>query len=867
VTILIISEIKENAQNISQLLNNAGIQAEYSTTDTAKEKLNKFSPHLIIYNTVNNNHKLQEQLIHKNNIPFIVISDKYNQELAKDAITFNATYYLSKDVFFEQNLINITKNVLKNIDDNKKLLENKQLLEQLSDNTSSAIFLFQNEKFIKFNKSTEKLTGYSATELKRMNFWDVVHPESKELVKQRGLARQRGEKVPTNYEFKIITKSGQIIWVDFSAAKIEWNGQPASIGTAYNITGIKEAANKIAENEEKLRNLIQFAPDAVFLGDEKGYFINVNSMCTKLTGYSKEELLTMHISDLFPAEELKKNPLRFDMLNKGITLKKERYLQHKSGKLIPIEMHSKKLKNNTHLAFVRDISDRKHAEEIVFNEKERLSLILKSTVDGVITVDKKGYITLMNKAAATLTEFSQQQALLKPIDDILTLIDEETGDLIENPATIITKTGKVFNIPIQVILKTKNNNEKIVEITGSPMKNRKNKLIGAILVFRDITEKQKLIYAAQKNQKLDALGLLAGGIAHDFNNLLGSIFGYIDLSIRTTDNPKIKNYLEKVMATMERAQNLTRQLLTFAKGGEPVKETQSLPSFLKETVLFALSGTKTSAEFQLEKGLWYAKYDKNQLAQVIDNIVINACHAMPNGGTVKVSAKNKTITGENNVLPNGKYVEITIADEGVGIPNEIIPYIFDPFFTTKTEGHGLGLATCYSIIKRHKGEIKVTSKQGEGTTFKILIPASESTKIHSKGKTEKIEKGNGTILIMDDDEILRETLTEILKSIGYKVIAVDKGEKIIEYFKTNKNAKKEISAMIFDLTIQGGMGGKETIEHIIKMDIKLPVFVASGYAVDPIMANPNKFGFTDSIKKPFKIANLAQMLSKHLNKK
>jgi len=796
---------------------------------------------------------------------FIATSSVENHYLAVDTMKMGAKYHLIKDKYFLEILPEVIKNIVRTILDENTLYERREILRKLTDNTSSAIFLFQDEKFILFNKSTEKLTGYSNEELKKMHFWDVVHPDAKELVRQRGLARQRGEIIANNYEFKIINKIGEVLWVDFSAAKVDWEGRPASIGTAYDITQIKKATKALKEREDQLRTLVQFAPDAVLQGDLKGFLVGVNSMCSQLTGYSEEELLKMHISDLFSREELAINPLRFDVLDSGKPMKNERKIRHKEGHDVPIEMHSKKMPDKTLLAFVRDISDRKKAEEVVFREKERLSSILKSIVDGVIAVNTEGCITLMNNSATKLTEWSQNEALLKPFLEIVNLQNSVTGEQLANPIDFINKSGKALDIPIEATLITKSNSEKIVEITGSPIKNKINNTVGTILVLRDVTEKQKLQYAAQKNQKLNSLGILAGGIAHDFNNLLGSIFGYIDLSIRYSKDPKIIKYLDKVMGNMERTQNLTQQLLTFAKGGEPVCKVEYLNPFVEETVEFALSGSNISAKFIIKDEFSCAIFDKHQMSQVIDNLVLNSCHAMPAGGNIEISVTCVYLrTNEIGMLEKGEYMKISVRDFGIGIPIEILPYVFDPFFTTKSSGHGLGLATCYSIVKRHNGELTVESEQGKGSVFNIFLPATKKEPDKFSFKVEEIYAETGTILIMDDDEILRETLKEILESFGFEVLATSKGEEVIDIFINQTRQREKIIAMIFDLTIKGGMGGKDTIEEIRKFDKTIPVFVASGYASDPIMAKPKEFGFTASINKPFRISELAQMLRKNL---
>ena len=437
---------------------------------------------------------------------------------------------------------------------------------------------------------------------------------------------------------------------------------------------------------------------------------------------------------------------------------------------------------------------------------------------------------------------------------------------IKNPVKEVLKSGIIYEAPDNTILISKNGKKRKIASSAAPIRDKLNKINGAVLVFRDITEKEKLLEATQKNQKLEALGILAGGIAHDFNNLLSGIFGYIELAYIKAKDSQISSYLEKTLSTLEKAKSLTKQLLTFSKGGAPIKTTDNLFPFIKETVEFVLSGSDIKATFQIEDALWDVNYDKNQIGQVIDNLIINSIQAMPNGGKITIKAEN-VLLNKNQIatLPAGKYVRLTFIDEGVGIPKNIISRIFDPFFTTKSKGHGLGLATAYSIIRKHNGEITVESEPGKGTIFQIFLPASQTIAREEKKKIKtKFKKGSGLIIIMDDEDVVRETLKEMLETLGFSVIQTSKGEEVLGLLRKDKDIIKDLKAIILDLTITGGMGGKETIVKIREIDKKIPVFVASGYASDPIIATPERFGFSASIEKPFKIKELSEMLFKFI---
>jgi len=348
---------------------------------------------------------------------------------------------------------------------------------------------------------------------------------------------------------------------------------------------------------------------------------------------------------------------------------------------------------------------------------------------------------------------------------------------------------------------------------------------------------------------------------------LGGIFGYIGLAKAQSNNESTIEFLDKAHKAIERAKNLTHQLLTFAKGGEPVKTNQQINSFLKETVQFALSGSSISAKYEISDSLFSADIDRNQIAQVIDNIVINAVESMPNGGIITIkSCSIEQSDPDHPLLPIGKYIKTTISDQGIGIPKEIINHIFDPFFTTKSSGHGLGLAMSYSIIRKHEGIIEVESEPGRGSSFSIFLPVAPNLEITAKQTTpQKAKTVSGRILVMDDEPMLREIISEILKACGYEVAAVADGESAVQLFTEEKNAGRPFKAVIFDLTIPGAMGGKEAIAQIRKIDQEVAAFVSSGYSVDPVVANPREFGFWGSIPKPFTFSELQETLDKYLN--
>jgi PAS domain S-box len=481
----------------------------------------------------------------------------------------------------------------------------------------------------------------------------------------------------------------------------------------------------------------------------------------------------------------------------------------------------------------------------------------------VIATDMQGSIALMNNVAETLTGWSVDEAAGKPLSAVFNVVNELTREHLESPVEKVLLSGDNVELANHTLLISRDGTERVIADSGAPIKDTKNKIIGVVLVFRDITEKQKFMDTIQRTAKLESLGILAGGIAHDFNNLLTGIYGYMDLARSVSKDPRLTEYFEAMLATMKRAKSLTLQLLTFSKGGSPVQKITPLLPFIQDTAQFALSGSNISCHFSLAEDLWPCNIDKDQIAQVIDNIVINAQQAMPDGGTIEINAANVSFGEKKHpMLAQGDYVKVSIKDFGIGIPKEIMPRIFDPFYSTKLKGHGLGLATCHSIMSRHGGYIDVESEPGKGSTFHLYLPASSGAVV-AKAPKVSTHKGNGTIIVMDDEAIVRDTFRQMLELLGYTVICKNTGMEVVEFF-INETAKRPITAMIFDLTVPGGMGGMEAVKEIRKLNKKIPIFVASGYADNSVMKDPAEYGFTASISKPFTISDLSELLNKYL---
>jgi len=432
------------------------------------------------------------------------------------------------------------------------------------------------------------------------------------------------------------------------------------------------------------------------------------------------------------------------------------------------------------------------------------------------------------------------------------------------PALEVFRTGK------PVFREMYNARIGYLEIRAVPIFDDRGDVFMVAEHIRDISERKKMEEEILKARKLESLGILAGGIAHDFNNLLTGIMGNISLSKMFAD-PAGKAYarLEEAEKACERATGLTHQLLTFARGGEPIKKVVSIGQILEESAGFVLRGSNVRCEFSLPQDVWAVEIDEGQMSQVFNNLFINADQAMPEGGTITVLMENVT-AGPSDALPlrDGRYVRISIRDQGCGISDEDLPKIFDPYFTTKQKGRGLGLSTVYSIVQNHQGHLDVQSTVGVGTVFHLYLPACDHEPVPAADTEPEETSGEnrGKILVMDDEELIREISREILNHLGYEVDVCEDGKSALDMYQQAMTSGNPYSVVILDLTIPGGMGGREAMKALLEIDPEVTGIVSSGYNTDPILARFREYGFSALVTKPYSVDQLSAALASVLQK-
>jgi PAS domain S-box-containing protein len=514
----------------------------------------------------------------------------------------------------------------------------------------------------------------------------------------------------------------------------------------------------------------------------------------------------------------------------------------------------------------QEITERIHAQKELVSERERLTVTLRSIGDGVITTDILGRVVILNKIAEQLCGWSQKEAEGRPLTEIFRIVNENTGKQCENPAEKVLETGGIVTLANHTVLISRNGTRYSIADSGAPICDHENRIIGVVLVFRDETDKQRLEKELFKTQKLESVGLLAGGIAHDFNNILTAILGNIELADRLVgNNHQVAPLLTEAKKASLRAKGLTQQLLVFAKGGSPVRKTVSIADIIKDSVVFILRGSNVRCELDVPDDLWLLNIDPDQMSQVIQNIIINAAQTMPEGGTIHLVCRNRPATGggENS---RQNTVEISITDTGPGINPGIIDKLFDPYFTTKNQGSGLGLSICHSIVNQHGGTISATSSAGKGATFTILLPVGEKNKqLRDDGPEEQLPGLKGArILLMDDDEMVSDVVLAMLRHLGHEAALARDGQEAIHLYNRSREEGRKFELIIMDLTIPGGMGGKEAVREIHKIDPQARVIVASGYSNDPIIASFAEYGFCAAVIKPFQLQDLAARIASAL---
>lgn len=635
-----------------------------------------------------------------------------------------------------------------------------------------------------------------------------------------------------------------------------------------NLEAIRKAFNRL----KNIELIINRSPAMTFLWPaQEGWPVElVSHNVQHILGYTAEELISGEVtwnSITYPGDIPRLDAEVEQFLSEGKEEWHQEYrLITKSGEVRWFKDLTLALRDQngslTYLqSIVIDINERKKAENSLRESEEQYRKTLDAMPDVIIVVNTDLEITLLNE---TLIEKNKElgfdyDVIGRKLDEVYPFFSENDFD----------EYNQIFKTGVPVFKEnrlTVNNNEYIIDVRKIPY--IENGIVKNITtIVSDITEKKLIEEERAKASKIESIGILAGGIAHDFNNLLTGIIGNISLTkTGVPENSEEYEFLCEAELGCIRATELTQQLLTFSKGGVPIKQPIDISSLISETTSFSLRGSNVTYTTTVCSGLWPVNADKGQIHQALSNIIINAQQAMPKGGTVSLLAENIEVDETYGLpLENGRYISISIVDNGTGIPKKNIQNIFDPYFTTKQKGSGLGLATTYSIIKRHGGFISVESELGTGTTFTIYLPACNGEINEKKGIKNTSLPGEMHILVMDDESYVREVIRNMLYCLGNNVDVAADGAEAISMYKAAM-LDKPYDLVILDLTVPGGMGGMETMEQLTAIDKNVKAMISTGYSNDPIIGDHKAYGFAGYIPKPYVLDDLKEVLSTALQK-
>lgn len=726
-------------------------------------------------------------------------------------------------------------------------------------------------KLVFANQALAGMTGYSANELTSLSPEEIkglIHPKDREMFFGRFAKRLAGESVPAHYEVRVIQRDGSLRWAEISSTRVAYRGQPAVQAMFIDITNRKHAEDALRRSGELYRTTIDSLDAIVHLVDSDLRMLLVNAAAEQWVHrlHAGKNAVGLPLFEVFPflPESVR---LEYEhVFQKGqIVITEEvtsiggkQYLTE--TRKIPVFVGGKVTRVIT---VVHDITKRKRMEKALRESEQRYRNLFESIGDGILISKPDGQILAANPAAARILGLPSADEF-KGMSSADFYAQREQREWL---FTQLTEHGYLNNV--ELTAKRLDGSEALCSGTFTAHFNQQGEIEQVDGIFRDLTEKRKMEEELLNARRIESLGVLAAGIAHDFNNILTAATANLFLSrAHAAEDPELLEHLIGAEKAIVQAKRLTHQLLTFSKGGAPVVETASMTELLAETVDFALSGSNVRCEFSLPQTLWPVKIDVGQISQVINNLVLNAVQAMPEGGVIRVSSEN--IGPEDSrpaSLQKGRYVKVSIQDTGIGIPRENFSKIFDPYFTTKPGGSGLGLATAYTIVRKHFGHIAFDSEPGAGSTFSIYLPAPDEplpeTRDHPEMPSTRTSAA-GRILLMDDEEQVREATSKVLRELGYDVDVACEGRQAVENYALAQKSGHPYDAVILDLTVAGGMGGKETIRRLLETDPHVQALCASGYATDPIIADSASYGFKAVIIKPYRGEELAEKLRRLL---
>jgi len=625
---------------------------------------------------------------------------------------------------------------------------------------------------------------------------------------------------------------------------------------------LNETNEELLTAKEEISTIFNSVGVGILVIDKSCRIHSFNYRLCEMLETDETEIYHLNFAEIFPSE-IKENYCNDSFYKESFKEFHNIPIKNKYFDLKIVPLKKQQEVNNTYIISFNDVTDKKIFEKELERERELLSVTLRSINDGVIAVNEHCQVIMINKTAEEMLAVSSSEVENVMLEKILKFSEVNQLPLCRmGPKKYFASRDYDFNSRFCLTLKNKKGSDYKVDVFITPLIDRSSNIIGGVVVLKDITDYLRIQEELLNSSKMEALSIMARGIAHDYNNILTAIMSNVSLAKMKAESAKVEKVLKNAENAVINAKNLTTQLSTFAKEGVLAKEVVSLKDFLKSVCDFTLSGSSCYYNVICAKNVSYVEVDKSKLSQVINNLLVNAMQAMPGGGKIGINCENFDVD-EDTVLPlqKGHYVKISVVDDGKGIPESQQNKIFDPFFTTKEDGTGLGLATSYSIIKKHGGHIAVDSTVGEGTAFHIYLPAKKD---NADYKTEKesyhIQKFHKKVLLMDDNESVLESTSELLRELGVSVDAVRSGEKAVEKFAEAFRNGEPYDLSILDITMPGGFGGKKVFKEITKIDPEAKCVISSGFTSDDLIKNYKKYGFYSYLHKPYALGELNRLL-------
>jgi two-component system, cell cycle sensor histidine kinase and response regulator CckA len=751
-----------------------------------------------------------------------------------------------------------------------KLKESEQKYRVMIENTGTAVVIVEDDMTISAaNSEMEKLTGYSKKKIEgKMKWTALVCQEDLEKMKAyHTKRRETKERVPEEYEFRLIDRDGCKKNIFLKTNIIP--GTRKSIGSLIDITSLKKSEDALKQNEEKYRSILENIAEGYFEVDLSGNFTFFNNSLSRIIGYPKDELMGMNNRGYTSPETAKKMYRVFNhVYTTGVPVKVEDFeVIRKNGDISVLELSTSLIRSSMgepvgFRGVVRDVTGRKKAEEALLESESKFRTLFELTPQAIARTSlETGKIEDINEKFCELFKVSREEIIGKtPIE--LEFYSLENRQVFVD---LLNETGEVQGMEMGFKAKDGSHFKTLMFARLIQMSEQAY----LITIFHDITAQKKLEAQLLQAQKMEAIGTLAGGIAHNFNNLLMGIQGYASLGLLDLEqNHHVYKKLQNIERLVQSGSKLTNQLLGYARGGKYEVRSMSLNQLVQDIAdTFGQTRKDIKVHQHLDDGLFGVEVDQGQMEQVLLNLFVNAADAMPTGGDLFVQSQNATheaMAAKAYDIKPGDYVILTIRDSGIGMNKETMERIFEPFFTTKGMGRGtgLGLASVYGIIKAHGGYVDVVSDIGHGTTFEIYLPASKVPIEYKKETSEPIQKGSGTVLMVDDEEMILEVGEQLLAELGYEVIIAENGKTAIALYK--KFAEK-IDMVILDM-IMPEMSGGETYDQLKSINPEIKVLLSTGYSINAQAMEILNRGCKGFIQKPFAMKELSQRIKEILEK-